>query len=356
MTWDDVARIAAERGRASSIVVMRGDAVVFEELRAAGPHDLFYAFSVSKPFTALAVHLLAQRGALDLDAPIAEYWPEYAANGKQHVTIRHALTHRTGAPYSTGWAVGDALRMADWQASVSAAAGARPHHPPGERVAYELLSFGFILGELVERVDGRPIARFIDDEFLKPLELADTRLGLETDAWDRRVPLVAGRLVEHIRRAAFNRRAVREAVIPAAGIQTTARDLARFYRALLTGGGGVVRSAAITAARSVSADGELDHVIGHTMRWGTGFQLGFPGHVRPMGTRASAETFGHNGSAVANVWADPGRDVVFAWLNSVILPRRAGLAHISRLSDAVLDAVDALDAGDALRVDGAAGR
>jgi CubicO group peptidase (beta-lactamase class C family) len=229
--------------------------------------------------------------------------------------------------------------MADWHASVTAAAAARPNHLPGERVAYELLSFGFILGELVQRVDGRPIKRFIDEEFLKPLELGDTHLGLETDAWRRRVPLVAGRTVEHVRRAAFNRRSVREAVIPAAGIQTTARDLARFYRMLLTGGGGILAPETIAAARAVSADGELDHVIGHTMRWGTGFQLGFPGQVRPMGTHASNGMFGHNGSAVCNVWADPAADVVFVWLNSVILPRGPGLRHISRLSDAVLGAV-----------------
>lgn len=339
MGWDEVGRIAAARGHASSVLVLRGDDVVFEQLVGASPHDLFYAFSVSKPFTALAVHLLAQRGRLELDAPIARYWPEYAKNGKYGVTVRHALTHRNGAPYSTGWAVGDALRMADWQASVSAAASARPRHPPGQRVAYELLSFGFILGELVQRVDGRPIARFIDDEFIAPLGLGDTHLGLRTDAWDRHVPLVAGHPIEHIRRAAFNRRAVREAVIPAAGIHTTARDLARFYRLLLVGGEGILEPRTIAAARTVSSDGELDHVIGHTMRWGTGFQLGFPGHVRPMGTRATPTMFGHNGSAVCNVWADPENQVVMVWLNSVILPRGPGLRHISRLSDAVLDAL-----------------
>lgn len=339
MGWDDVGRLAAERGHASSILVLRGDDVVFEQLRGASSHHLFYAFSVSKPFTALAVHLLAQRGCLELDAPIARYWPEYAAHGKQAVTVRHALTHRNGAPYSTGSAVGDALRMADWQASVSAAAAARPHYPAGQRVAYELLSFGYILGELVERVDGRPIARFIDEEFLTPLGLGDTHLGIRADAWDRSLPLVAGHPVEHLRRVAFNRRAVREAVIPAAGIQTTARDLARFYRVLLTGGGAILSPETIAAARAVSADGELDHVIGHTMRWGTGFQLGFPGQVRPMGTRATPAMFGHNGSAVCNVWADPENDVVFVWLNNVILPRGQGLEHISRLSDAVIEAL-----------------
>jgi CubicO group peptidase (beta-lactamase class C family) len=207
-------------------------------------------------------------------------------------------------------------------------------------VAYELLSFGFTLGELVRRVDGRTIDRFLDDEIVRPLGLGDTHLALAKEAWERHVPLVAGHPVEHVRAALFNRRAVREAVIPAAGIQTTARDLARFYRALLTGGG-VVPPEAIAAAREISADGELDHVIGHTMRWGTGFQLGFPGRVRPMGRLANPATFGHNGSAVCNVWADPERDAVMVWFNSVILPPKAGLEHISRLSDAVIEALDA---------------
>ncbi len=337
--WDEVGRVAATRGHASSIVVMRGDEVVFEQLVGAPPDALFYTFSVSKPFTALAVHLLTEGGRLGLDEPVASYWPEYALNGKGAVTVRQLLTHRGGAPYSTGWAVGDALRMADWQASVAAAESARPRYRPGEVVAYGLLSFGFVLGELVRRVDGRPIGQFIEEELTGPLGLADTRLGLQPGQWGRRVPLVPGHPVEYLRRSAFNRRAVREAVIPAAGIQTTARDLARFYRVLLSGGGGVLAPETIAAARAPSADGELDRVIGHSMRWGTGFQLGFPGHVRPMGTRANESMFGHNGSAVCNAWADPVGDVVFVWLNSVILPRKAGLAHISRLSDVVIEAV-----------------
>ncbi|GAA4162791.1 hypothetical protein GCM10022286_22250 [Gryllotalpicola daejeonensis] len=339
MTWDDVGRVARARGHASSIIVMRGDDIVFEQLIGAGPSDLFYTFSVSKPFTALAVHLLAYRSELELDAPVAEYWPEYAMNGKSRVTVRHVLTHRSGAPYSSGWAVGDAVRMADWKASVQAAEEAHLRYPPGDVVAYELLSFGFTLGELVRRVDGREIDRFIDDEFARPLGLADTHLALTRDAWSRHIPLRAGHPVEHIREAAFNRRTVREAVIPAAGIQTTARDLARFYRALLCGGDGVIPAEVIAAAREASADGELDRVIGHTMRWGTGFQLGFPRQVRPMGTRANESMFGHNGSAVCNAWADPENDTLMVWLNSVILPRRSGLDHISRLSDVVIDAL-----------------
>jgi CubicO group peptidase (beta-lactamase class C family) len=338
MGWDEVARVAAERGGASSLVVMQGDEVVFEQHVNTDPHALFYSFSVSKPFTALAVHLLAQRGELDLDAPIASYWPEYAANGKYAVTARQVLTHRGGAPYSTGSAIGDALRMSDWSASVDAAANARLRYRPGTVVAYELLSFGFILGELVRRVDGRPIARFIGEELLAPFALEDTFLGLAADTWSRRVPLVKGHPIEHMRAATFNHRHVREAVIPAAGIQTTAQDLAQFYRALLRGGDGVIPRRAIDDARAVSSDGERDRVIGHTMRWGTGFQLGYPGLVRPMGSLASASAFGHNGSAVCNVWADPERDLVLAWVNNVILPRRAGLEHISRLSDVVIEA------------------
>jgi len=338
MGWDEVAQVAAERGGASSLVVVQGGEVVFEQHVGADPHALFYSFSVSKPFTALAVHLLAQRGLIELDAPIARYWPEFAANGKHEVTVRHVLSHRGGAPYSTGSAIGDALRMSDWESSVDAAARARLRYRPGTVAAYGLLSFGFILGELVRRVDGRPIARFLGEEFIAPLGLEDTYLGLAADTWSRRVPLVKGHPIEHIRAAAFNHRSVREAVIPAAGIQTTAGDLARFYRALLRGGEGVVPTAAIAAAREVSSDGERDRVIGHTMRWGTGFQLGYPGQIRPMGSLASASAFGHNGSAVCNVWADPERDLVSAWVNNVILPRRAGLEHISRLSDVVIGA------------------
>jgi CubicO group peptidase (beta-lactamase class C family) len=96
-----VIELAGRRGGAFALLARHGDAVILEHYRGCGPDTLFFAFSVTKPFTALAVHLLAARGDLDLDRPIADYWPGYAAHDKGSITVRHVLTHRAGVPSST---------------------------------------------------------------------------------------------------------------------------------------------------------------------------------------------------------------------------------------------------------------
>lgn len=320
---------------------MRGDDVVRRERVGQPSVDLFYTFSVSKPFTAFAVHLLAERGRLALDDPVAKHWPEYGRNGKAGITIRQVLTHRAGVPTSTGSVLRDFAASTDWHRSVELAAAARPRYEPGARVWYHILSFGFILGELVRRIDGRPIERFVADEFFAPLGMRDTFLGLPTDASPRAVPLISVGPVERYRRLAFNRPAVREAVIPAASVSSTARDLASFYRMLLRGGTTadgrrLLEPETIAAAREVSSDGEFDRGMLHTARWGTGVQLGMPGAVRPFGALASPLAFGHNGSNICNAWADPERDLVYVFLSNFTQARLRGRRWMSDLSDDVL--------------------
>src|ERR1019366_8704476 len=154
---ESVAQLARSRGGSSWLVVLRDGQVVLDRRTGCERDALFYTFSVSKPFVALAIHLLAQRGQLRLDDPVAQYWPEYAVHGKDDITIRHVLTHRSGVPFSSGTLVGDALAVTDWGRSVELAAHARPRWPAGEAVGYEVLSFGFILGEIVRRVSGVPV-------------------------------------------------------------------------------------------------------------------------------------------------------------------------------------------------------
>ncbi|WP_163509784.1 serine hydrolase domain-containing protein [Fodinicola acaciae] len=332
--WD----LVAARPGAARLCVLRGDRVLLDRWKGCHRDDLFITFSVSKPFVALCVHLLADRGLLDLDDPVAAHWPAYARNGKESITIRHVLTHRAGVPMSSGSFAGDVLAMADWDRSVRLAERARPRWPVGQVPAYHVLSYGFILGELVRRVSGRPVEEFLAGELVDPLGLPDLRLGLPAAWWSRRVPLRAGHPSEVGRRVLFNRRGTRRAVIPAAGISTTARDLALFYRMLLNGGEGdgrrVLPAAAIDAARRESCDGELDRTIQRKVRWGHGFQLG--GGSRAMGQTASREAFGHNGSSICNAWCDPSRDLVFAYTTNLALPRREAVAHQQAVSDAVI--------------------
>jgi CubicO group peptidase (beta-lactamase class C family) len=336
-----------ERGRPAQICVIRRGQTVLDESFGCSPDALFFLFSASKPLVALAVHILAERGALSLDDPVARYWPAFGQRGKDTITIRQVLQHRSGVPVARSFA-SDALVMTDWGASVRALEQARPTYPPGKVPAYHVISFGFILGELVQRVTGVPFREFIAAELLTPLGLRDTYLGLPSDQWSRHVPVRGHGGAEVATQLVINRRATRQAVIPAASVSTTARDLAWLYQALLKGGqldgARVLRPETIESATAPSSDGEIDRYLKLPVRWSAGFQLGgerkasarLGGGPGPMGALASRTAFGHNGSYVCLGWADPERQIAFGYVTGLLVNRRLGATHMAAVSDAVL--------------------
>lgn len=352
-------RVRERPGRAQLHVLHHGTPILDLSVRCA-PDTPFLLWSTGKPFTAMAVHLLAERGLLDLDAPIADRWPEYGRAGKETATPRHALTHATGAPLSTRHVVGDAWIMHDWDRSARAAAAAPARTKPGESPAYHILSQGFILGELLQRVTGRPLAEYLSTEILAPAGLRHTSLGLPLSRWDARAELelaTAPRtpFPDRLKVARFARKAVRTAPIPAATVHSTARDLARFFHLLLDGGSsdGVTVfqpetvKAALAPARAQAVGVHRDPIIGHAVRWAHGFQLGWGSRpvqtAKPFGVTAGEEVFGHNGSNYCNAWADPEHGLVFAYLTNYMAPRGPALAWQTELSDLVRAAVASPD-------------
>jgi len=132
-------------------------------------------YSATKGATATAAHLLAQRGALDLDAPVTEYWPEFAANGKDGIPVRWLLSHRAGVV-----ALDRPVPLADalaWEPMVTALAGQRPAWTPGTAHGYHGRTFGWLVGEVIRRVSGRMPGRFFAEEIAGPLGL-DFFIGL----------------------------------------------------------------------------------------------------------------------------------------------------------------------------------
>lgn len=341
----EAVRLVAARGARAQLCVLRHGRVVLDRTFGCAPDALFWIFSVSKPYVALLVHQLAERGRLDLDDPVAAHWPEFAGGGKAEVTIRHVLTHRAGLP-TAGSLLGDAVAMTDWQLFVRRIERAQPLWPPGSVAAYSPLTFGFVLGELVNRVAGRPVAQQLRTGVLDPLGLADTHLGLPDRLWSRHVPVRLGGRAGAVAQIALNQRAARRAVVPAAGVSTTARDVALLYRHLLAATRGEAREvlsdrAMADALTPAVADDERDHLSGLPIRWGAGFQLGgprsgpFPG---PMGARSSRRTFGHNGSNTCIAWADPDRDLVYAYLTNLRTTPPADRRHQVKVADTVLAA------------------
>jgi CubicO group peptidase (beta-lactamase class C family) len=145
---------------------------------AWGKDTIVNVWSCTKTVTSLAALMLADRGVLDLDAPVAKYWPEFAANGKQDVRVRHLLSHTSGV---AGWqdpmTIDD---LFDWEKATSRLAAQAPWWEPGTASGYQALNFGFLIGELVRRTAGTTLKDFVRDEIARPLE-ADFQIGAQPE-------------------------------------------------------------------------------------------------------------------------------------------------------------------------------
>lgn len=143
--------------------------------------------STTKNMTALCALVLADRGQLDLSAPVAAYWPEFAAAGKESLLVRHVLSHTAGLPeLSRLTAVED---LYDWQSVTAGLVAQAPEWEPGTAAGYHALTFGFLVGEIVRRITGRSLGEFFAGEVAEPLG-ADFHIGLRADDDHRVAPLI----------------------------------------------------------------------------------------------------------------------------------------------------------------------
>lgn len=320
------------------VAAYQGDRLVVDEWigtkdeRANAPVEadtLFSVFSVSKAIVTTALHMQADRGLLSVDAPVADYWPEYAANGKGDITIRHVLQHRGGVPQMPPDLTPE--RMADWDGIVAWLADVTPLCPPGQRSMYHSLSYGYILGEVIRRTDPRhrPYGYFLREEICAPLDIKDLWVGLPADeehrvatlTWGATPPSAPQVAPNPIREAMmpagiapvpeiWNTSAMRAAVIPAGSGIMTARDGARFMALLANRGelGGTRlisedRLMALTEPRPNPL--ERDEGIGMITTNGVGgFWVGgkHP-HTDPVMGRAT-HLLAHGGAGGSYAWAD----------------------------------------------------
>ena len=218
--------------------------------RAVGGDTLFCPFSVTKAVTATALHIQAERGLVHYGAPVAMYWPEYAANGKGATTVRDALSHRAGIPAMPEGTTPDL--MCDWEWMVTQTAALEPLFTPGRTNAYHSLIWGWIIGEIVRRTDpaDRPFGQFVQEEICEPLGIQDLYLGLPASQLPRVAPVITDDLPEpdptlrgasmpvavHPSAAVHNRPDVQQACIPGAGALMTAGAGARLFAMLANGG------------------------------------------------------------------------------------------------------------------------
>ncbi|MFD4628700.1 serine hydrolase domain-containing protein [Streptomyces sp. NPDC058284] len=306
---------------------------------------LVNVYSTTKGMTALCAHLLADRGELDFDAPVARYWPEFARAGKADIPVRWLLSHRAGliAP-SEPMAPGAAY---DWEKVTEALAATRPWWRPGTAQGYHAVTFGFLVGEVVRRVSGLSLGAFLRAEVTGPLG-ADVHVGTPESEHGRCADLAppvpaagasssaargtfgdapkppVGGLTDHpmapvtlalhyLPLGDVNSAAYRSAEIPAANGHATARGLAAVYAELACGR--LLSPGALERLRTLQSEGDEPDLVlragtplAESWPWGLGYMLNQYGQAGP-----NPRAFGHGGMGGSYAFADPENGVSYAY-------------------------------------------
>lgn len=296
------------------------------------PDTIVNVASTTKGLTAVCAHRLVDQGLLDLDAPVATYWPEFAQAGKERIPVHHLLSHRAGLP-----AIDAPLPTAalyDWSVMTSALAAQKPWWEPGTQHGYHAFTFGWLVGEVVRRIAQKSLGTYLREEVAEPLGI-DCTIGLapEHDARVAEFIAVPGENLEDqliaqagpmVQKALnnpphtvadMNTRAWRGAEIPAGNAHTNARALARLYGALACGGTvdgvRVLSPESIERARTEQVDGPDLVLFGLPTRFGLGFSL--PPRGAGLGA-AGAGAFASAGAGGSFAFADPEARVGFAYI------------------------------------------
>jgi CubicO group peptidase (beta-lactamase class C family) len=305
---------------------------------------LVNVWSATKGVMSLAIAMLVERGKLRYDAPIADVWPEFAAGGKQDISLNLAMSHQAGLD-------GLSVRMDldgfyAWSPYVDALAAMAPLWAPGSRCIYHALSFGHLTGEPLRRVDARGPGRFVAEEIARVLDVPFF-IGLPAEEDHRAAVMIEGPntsdwLAETLAgpyphsccnptfaATTPNDRAWRAAEIPGGNGHGDARGLATIYGSLVAGGSRLLSADGLAAAIQPRFEG-VDGCDGTPAAYAAGFRLKDPNY----GVKASARAFGHSGWGGTLAFADPEARLGFAFVTcymqgfgDVIDPRRQRLVE-----------------------------
>ncbi len=310
--------------------------------RAWDRDTLVVVWSCTKGAVALCAHILVSRGQLDLDSPVARYWPEFAQEGKEAIPVRRLLDHQAGLP---------AIRrplppgsLYDWSYITECLAAERPFWEPGTRQGYHAGTFGHLVGEVIRRVSGKGVGQFLRDE----VPVSEFYLGLpeEFEPWvapivrpdlpppgeplslfrqvaDREPESVPWLIVRNTGRRPHDHdtREAHASVLPSQGAVANARGLAALYLPLALGGTGngvrLIDGDTLSAAAAVSSATAVDASLQVGLRFGLGFMKSSDNRRGPPAAQdsliLSESAFGHAGMGGSLGFADPAARLSFGY-------------------------------------------
>jgi CubicO group peptidase (beta-lactamase class C family) len=309
-------------------------------------------FSTTKGMSAICAHMLVDRGKLDLDSPVARYWPEFAANGKGEISVRQLLSHVGGLA-----AIDEPTSVEEFLAFTPVTerlAAQPPNWEPGTARGYHAITFGHLAGELIKRIDGRSLGTFFADEVVAPLGL-DAYIGLPESLEPRVAPLIDFAVTDELSEfmtailtpgtmanraflnppiliTTFNERPFHEAEIPAVNCITNARSLARAYAACVGTVDGVrlLSSSAVESASKEQYFGP-DLVLIDREDFGSAVGFMLADSLVPL---LGPGSFGHPGLGGSVAFGHPGHEIGFGYVmnqcidfNGATDPRTTGLTN-----------------------------
>lgn len=329
--WSDHGEVGA-----SLCVIVGGETVVdlwggYADAGRTRPWErdtIANVYSSTKGIAAAAAAMLVDRGQLDVDRRVVDYWPEFGQAGKSEVKVRHLLTHEAGLA-----GVDEELpdgAVLDWDYMVGALERQAPMWTPGEGMGYHAITYGWLVGEVIRRIDGRTCGEFVGGEIARRLgvdlfiglpESEDARtadllsapgagpIGVSTEEnlATRALGLAAPRLAGTV-----NSREWRAAELPAANGHGNGRSLATIYSALAQGGGELLSSEALEACGPTEHAAREDMVLGFFVRRSLGFILSTAGGRYEWGP--NPRTFGHSGAGGSIGFADPDAEIGFGYV------------------------------------------
>lgn len=334
------------------------------------------SFSTTKGVCSTLLHIFADRGLIDYDARVSQYWPEFGQAGKEKITVRQVLCHQSGL-YHIRQMIDRADRMLDWEHMIEAIEKSSPVHKPGTRTGYHGLTYGFIVGEIIQRVSGKKFASLVQTEIAKPLGLDGLYIGAPKKELPRAAQLIFPDSTRKLSQSSlaryleiytagvskllrtvgvdsdlssiFDALAPRgisnfdfgspeslRVAIPAGNGLFTARSLAQMYAMLANGGefGGVrlLSERTVNQASTLEKPTGRNSVIPFDMRW----RMGYHGVATTSGFPKQA--FGHFGFGGSGAWADPSLDLSVALIvnSGVSMGSPFGDARTARISGAAL--------------------